>query len=154
MSDRSRLRLAVLQLMVLSLVGTLFGRLWYLQVMAGDQYERIAADNGRGTIVEPATRGRILDDMGRPLVTNRTSLVVSVSYADLLRQKDKGKAVLARLAPLIKVPAAQLLSEVAPCPSLKERKAKKITACNNGSPLQPVPVMTDVPAPIAFRIME
>jgi penicillin-binding protein 2 len=154
MSDRSRLRLAILQLLVLSLVGTLFGRLWYLQVLAGDQYERIAADNGRGSIVEPATRGRILDDLGRPLVTNRTSLVVSASYADLIKQKDDGKAVLGRLAKLIKVPAKQLADEITPCGSAKERKAKHVTVCNNGSPLQPVPVATDVPPAVAFRIME
>jgi penicillin-binding protein 2 len=154
MSDRSRLRLAVLQLLVLSLVGTLLGRLWYLQVLAGDQYERIAADNGRGTIVEPATRGRILDDMGRPLVTNRTSLVVSVSPPDLARQKDKGTAALTRLSKLIKVPVKQLRDEIMPCPSLKERREKNITVCNNGSPLQPVPVATDVPPDVAYRIME
>jgi penicillin-binding protein 2 len=176
MSDRSRLRLGVLQLLVLSLVGTLLGRLWYLQVLAGDQYERIAADNGRGQIVEPATRGRILDDLGRPLVTNRTSLVVSVSPPDLAKQKDKGAAVLARLSRLIKVPAAELAAQVQPCLSKRDRAdaerkwreadakalaqhkkppAKPVfTPCNNGSPLQPVPVATDVPADIAYRIME
>jgi penicillin-binding protein 2 len=154
MSDRSRLRLGVLQLLVLSLVGTLFGRLWYLQVLAGDQYEKIAADNGLGTIAERATRGRILDDMGRPLVVNRTSLVVSVSPPDLEKQDDEGKAVLKRLSKLIKVPAKQLADEVMPCPSLKERREKHITVCNNGSPLQPVPVATDVPQDVAFRIME
>lgn len=154
MSDRSRLRLAVLQVLVLSLIGTLLGRLWYLQVLAGDQYERIAADNGRGSIVEAATRGRILDDVGRPLVTNRTSLVVSVSYAELSKQKDKGRAALARLSKLINVPAKQLEEEVKPCPSAKERRAQKITVCNNGSPLQPVPVARDVPPAVAFQIME
>ena len=154
MSDRSRLRLAVLQVLVLSLVGTLLGRLWYLQVLAGDQYERIAADNGRGSIVEPATRGRILDDMGRPLVTNRTSLVVSVSYAELAKQKDKGVAAMARLSKLIGVPAKQLMDEVKPCPPAKERREQKITVCNNGSPLQPVPIARDVPSQVAFQIME
>lgn len=154
MSDRSRLRLAVLQVLVLSLVGTLLGRLWYLQVLAGDQYERIAADNGRGSIVEPATRGRILDDMGRPLVTNRTSLVVSVSYAELAKQKDGGRAAMERLGKLIDVPADQLLAEVRPCGPAKERRAKGITVCNNGSPLQPVPVARDVPPAVAFQIME
>ena len=154
MSDRSRLRLAVLQLLVLSLVGTLLGRLWYLQVLAGHEYERIAADNGRGTIAERATRGRILDDMGRPLVTNRTSLVVSVSNAELEKHDDDGDAVLARLSKLIKVPVKQLRDEILPCPSWKERQEKKITVCNNGSPLQPVPVATDVPPEVAFRIME
>ncbi len=166
MSERSRLRLAVLQLLVLSLVGTLLGRLWYLQVLAGDQYERIAADNGRGTIVEPAIRGRILDDLGRPLVTNRTSLVVSVSYAELIKQKDDGKAVLKRLGALLHVSPTLLDEQVTPCLTKAEearevaRLAKqgekyvKPSTCNNGSPLQPVPVATDVPADVAFRIME
>ncbi|MDQ1711265.1 MAG: penicillin-binding protein 2 [Frankiaceae bacterium] len=168
MSDRSRLRLAVLQLLVLSLVGTLFGRLWYLQVLAGDRYERIAADNGRGTIAEPATRGRILDDLGRPLVTNRTSLVVSVSVskADLDREKDKIPAVLKRLGALIKVSPALLKEQVTPCltkaeQAAEERKKRKNgekyvkpSTCNNGSPLQPVPVATDVPADVAYRILE
>lgn len=154
MSDRTRLRLAVLQLLVLSLVGTLLARLWYLQVLAGEQYEKIAADNGRGTIAERATRGRILDDMGRPLVVNRTSLVVSVSKNELEKQDDKGKAVLRRLGRLIKVPARTLEMEITPCPSWKERQEKKITVCNNGSPLQPVPVATDVSTQVAFTIME
>jgi penicillin-binding protein 2 len=144
----------VLQLLVLSLVGTLLGRLWYLQVMAGDAYARIAADNGRGSIVEPATRGRILDDMGRPLVTNRTSLVVTLSYAELAKQKKEGLEVRQRLAKLIKVPAAQLLDEAKPCGPAKERREKKITICNNGSPLQPVPVARDVDPKVAFQIME
>lgn len=154
MSHRSRLRLAVLQLLVLSLFGTLFARLWYLQVMAGEQYETIAANNGRGTIAERATRGRILDDMGRALVTNRTSLVVSASYAELLKQEDGGLAVLKRLSKLIKVPVTQLKHEVEPCPSTKERREKGITVCNNGSPLQPVPIAQDVPPEVAYKIME
>ena len=160
MSDRSRLRLAILQLLVLSLVGTLLARLWYLQVLAGDQYERIAANNGRGTIAERATRGRILDDMGRPLVTNRTSLVVSVSFNELQRlERPDRMAVLKRVGTLIKVRAVQLEAEIEPCRSWgpkreAERKKLKLTACNNGSPLQPVPVATDVPEQVAFRIME
>ncbi|HVF06030.1 MAG TPA: penicillin-binding protein 2 [Frankiaceae bacterium] len=154
MSDRTRLRLAVLQLLVLTLVGTLLARLWYLQVLAGEQYERIAADNGRGTIAERATRGRILDDMGRPLVVNRTSLVVSVSNAELEKLEDDGAAVLQRLGKLIKVKPSVLKQEIKPCPSWQERQEQKITVCNNGSPLQPVPVATDVTTDVAFHIME
>ena len=36
MSERSNLRLLVLQVLVLSLLVTLLGRLWYLQVIAGE----------------------------------------------------------------------------------------------------------------------
>ena len=35
MTDRSTLRLVVLQVLVLSLLLTLVGRLWYMQVIAG-----------------------------------------------------------------------------------------------------------------------
>ena len=38
MTDRSRMRLIVLQVLVLSLLVTLLGRLWYMQVVAGDEY--------------------------------------------------------------------------------------------------------------------
>ena len=42
MSERSSLRLLVLQVLVLSLLVTLLGRLWYLQVIAGDNYQQAA----------------------------------------------------------------------------------------------------------------
>ena len=42
MTERSRLRLVVLQVLVLSLFVTLGGRLWYLQVVATDRYEQAA----------------------------------------------------------------------------------------------------------------
>ena len=39
MTDRSRMRLVVLQVLVLSLLVTLVGRLWYMQVVAGEEYQ-------------------------------------------------------------------------------------------------------------------
>ena len=35
MSDRSRLRLIVMQVLVMSLLATLLGRLWFLQIHDG-----------------------------------------------------------------------------------------------------------------------
>ncbi len=68
----------VIQVLVLALFLTLFGRLWYLQVSSGDDYQAKAADQSvREIVVQPA-RGLIVDDMGRPLVANRTSWVVTV----------------------------------------------------------------------------
>ena len=43
-SEKSRLRLFVVQAMVLALFVTLFGRLWYIQVLTGDSYRAQAAD--------------------------------------------------------------------------------------------------------------
>ena len=65
MSDRSRLRLIVLRVLVISLLLTLLGRLWYLQVLAGPKYQQAAADNQVRDIVAAAPRGEILDDTGK-----------------------------------------------------------------------------------------
>ncbi len=43
---KARMRLFVIGVLVFSLFCTLFGRLWYLQVMVGDDYAN-AADNNR-----------------------------------------------------------------------------------------------------------
>ena len=60
---RGRLRLGVIQVLVLTLFLTLFGRLWYLQVFSGDDYQAQAADQSvRDIVVQPA-RGLIVDDM-------------------------------------------------------------------------------------------
>src|SRR5436190_5742247 len=64
-SDRSRLRLVVLRVLVVSLLLTLFGRLWYLQVLAGPEYQRAASDNQVRNIITTAPRGQIVDDRGR-----------------------------------------------------------------------------------------
>ena len=51
MTDRSTLRLVVLQVLVLSLLLTLVGRLWYMQVIAAPTVRGPLAgerDDGRG----------------------------------------------------------------------------------------------------------
>ncbi len=73
LGQRSRWRLFVLQVLMLSLFLTLFARLWYIQVLSGEAYQAQAADQSvRELVVQPA-RGLIVDDMGRPLVANRTA---------------------------------------------------------------------------------
>src|SRR5207249_5539366 len=68
--ETSRLRLAVVGVIVLSLFAALFSRLWYLQVMDAPTLQ-VRADQNRIRIVhEEAPRGRILDRRGRPLVEN------------------------------------------------------------------------------------
>ena len=45
LKSRSRLRLVVVQVMVLALFATLFARLWYIQVVGGDGYQAAAQEN-------------------------------------------------------------------------------------------------------------
>jgi penicillin-binding protein 2 len=146
--QRTYARLFLLQLLVLALMATLFARLWYLQVAAGDRYERAASHNRVREVVTPAVRGLLLDDVGRPLVRNRTRLVVSVSRTELERQPDGGAAVLGRLAAVLRRPSDALRKQIRPC----ARGVPK--PCWNGSPYQPVPLADDADVATALQILE
>lgn len=142
MNDRSVLRILVLRVMVVSILLTLLGRLAYLQVAEGDRYTAAASNNRIREVVTPAARGQVLDDMGRPLVTNRTALVVSVTRSIVHSQPERGKEVLARLSKVVGISPAQIELLITPCGErLKDgTKANKKTGCWNGSPYQPVPI--------------
>ncbi|MDX6285879.1 MAG: penicillin-binding protein 2 [Frankiales bacterium] len=148
MSDRSRLRLFVLRVLVVSLLLTLVGRLWYLQVLAGDTYAKAASNLSTRDIVTAAARGQIFDDLGRPLARNQTALVVSVDRIALQRQPDHGIAVLKRLSSVVRVPLAQLRHRITPCgPGIAK-------PCWNGSPYQPIPVTDNADTAMAMKILE
>ena len=51
--------------------GVIFFRLWYLQVLSGEQYVQQANANRVRDLPIPAPRGEILDREGQPLVTSR-----------------------------------------------------------------------------------
>ncbi|MCW2586780.1 MAG: Peptidoglycan glycosyltransferase [Frankiales bacterium] len=142
MSDRSRLRIVVLRVIVVAILSTLLGRLAYLQVAEGATYRKAAADNRIRAVITPAARGQVLDDRGVALVRNRTALVVSVTRSILRSEPDRGADVLARLSKVVGVPAEQIALAITPCgEKLKNGDvASRKTGCWNGSPLQPVPI--------------
>jgi penicillin-binding protein 2 len=152
MSQRShesaRARLGIVQVLVLALLLTLGARLWYLQVRSGPQFQQAAAANDLRAVSTPAVRGDILDDEGRPLVQNQTSLQVSVDLSTLQRQADHGAATLARLASALSVPEAQLTAQLRLC------SPKVAQPCWTGSPYQPIPVAQNVGQPVAVKLME
>ncbi|MFB7666232.1 penicillin-binding protein 2 [Kitasatospora sp. NPDC056138] len=145
---RVTIRLVVLQVLVLSLLATLGGRLWYLQVRNGSEYAAKAQGNHIREVVEPAVRGEILDASGRILAGNETKLVVSVSRTALLQQKDRGKAALGRLAEVLGMPVKDVENKVRLC------DAKTPQPCWNGSPYQPIPVTQQATTQQAMQIME
>ncbi|WP_371497023.1 penicillin-binding protein 2 [Kitasatospora sp. NBC_00374] len=147
-TQRVTIRLVVLQILVLSLLATLGGRLWYLQIRTGDEYAAKAQGNHIREVVEPAIRGEILDAAGRVLAGNETKLVVSVSRTSLLQQKDHGKGVLTRLADVLGLPAKDVQDKVRLC------DAKTPQPCWNGSPYQPIPVTQQATTQQAMQIME
>ena len=95
-AQKSRLRLIVVQALVFSLFVTLFVRLYYLQVVGGEAYQAQAANQSVRDIVVQPQRGLIVDDMGRPLVANRTSWVVSIDRNIVDKLADDQRSVLIR----------------------------------------------------------
>ncbi|MFE9442761.1 penicillin-binding protein 2 [Streptomyces sp. NPDC006602] len=147
-TPRVQIRLVVIQILVLSLLGTLGGRLWYLQIREGDEYAKEASGNHVQQVVEPAVRGSILDARGVPLADNETRLVVSASRTDLLKMKDDGKAVLTKLAGVLGMKPQEVMEKVRLCDS------KTPQPCWNGSPYQPIPVTDEATAKQALQIRE
>ena len=136
----SRLRLIVLQALVVSLFATLGVRLWYLQVAHGSSYRAQAASQSVRDVVEQPTRGLIVDDMGRPLVNNRTAWVVSIDKTTLGNLSEDDQAT--------------LLARVAKVTGVKVGAIKKTLATWNGSAYQPVPIAEDVEQQVALQILE
>ncbi|WP_157537079.1 penicillin-binding protein 2 [Nocardioides sp. Root190] len=150
-SHRSRLRLIVIQTLVFSLLATLGARLYYLQVVSGEQYQGQAASQSVREIVVQPQRGLIVDAMGRPLVTNRLTWVVSLDRTLLGKMAPEVRAeVLARTSAAIgmKVPAIE--AKLLLCGDADAVAGE----CWNGSPYQAVPVALDVEEAAALRILE
>ncbi len=145
---RTDRRVLVIQAVGLSLMLLLGGRLWYLQALDSDAYAAAAADNTTRTVVTPAPRGLILDAAGRPLVRNRVQMQVTVDRTQLVRQPDRGTAVLDRLAAVLGTGTQDLRDRMRLC------GAGVSAPCWNGSPYQPVPVAVDVGSPVALQILE
>ncbi len=147
----SRLRLVVIQALVFSLFATLAVRLYYVQVVDGDAYTARAASQSVREVIEQPQRGLIVDDMGRPLVTNRTSWVVSIDRTVLDRLGEQDRAdLLARVAKATGTPVGEMEGKLLDCGD----DGAVTGVCWNGSPYQPVPVAVDVAQPVALRILE
>ncbi|MDQ1038670.1 penicillin-binding protein 2 [Streptomyces sp. V3I8] len=147
-TPRVQIRLVVIQILVLSLLGTLGARLWYLQIRNGDEYAKEASGNHVQQVVSPAVRGSILDARGVPIADNETRLVVSASRTDLLKMKDDGDAVLTKLADVLGMKASDVLDKVRLC------DAKTPQPCWNGSPYQPIPITDEATPKQALQIRE
>lgn len=91
-------RVAILGLIMLGGFALLFARLWFMQVVSGNDYRKQAEGNRIREISVEAPRGKILDRNGRVLVRNREALTISVVPAEMRAQKS---VVIARLSRLL-----------------------------------------------------
>lgn len=151
MRDQSILRLQVFKWFVTALLITLLARLFFIQVITGEDYAALADKNRIREISTQAVRGLIVDQAGRPLVANRTSLVITLDRKTISELPDQGADVLSRLSNLLKTNVDDLKNRITPCGATGSAPPP---ICWNGPPLQPVPVARDVDSTLALRIME
>jgi penicillin-binding protein 2 len=134
--ERTRLRLTIVGMLVLSVFVLLIARLWYIQIVAGERYAAQAERNRVRTVSLEAPRGRILDRAGRVLVDNRHVHVLAVRPDEMGDRRD---AVLSELARLLGIDAAEIRARVADAPE---------------DPVRPVPIAFDVPERSALFVWE
>ena len=86
---KGNMQVRVLSLAVLiALVFTVLGaRLWYLQVLTGEEYNVMAQSTQTLTVKDPAQRGVVYDRDGEILATNKPGLNVTVIPDDISREK-------------------------------------------------------------------
>ena len=100
MSKGIALRIAIFGGVALVLFGILFFRLWFLQILNGDQYLAEANNNRTREFRVSAPRGNVLDREGDTLVTNRVSLALQVNPQKLPEDAARKREELTRLAEL------------------------------------------------------
>jgi penicillin-binding protein 2 len=76
-------RLIIATVILIQAFLILAGRMWYMQILKGNEYEKFSRDNRVRVTRFPAPRGRILDRRARELVINRSSFDVYVFPNDI-----------------------------------------------------------------------
>lgn len=151
MNSRSRLALLVVQILIVSLMAALFGRLFYLQVAAGPKYKDAALSIQSRDVVAPATRGLIVDGFGVPLAMNKPGLAITIDRIEIDKLEDKGVGVMKRLAQLLDLNYRDIYQNTRLCGELpKGQKA----GCWQGTRYQPIPITKSADPDIALQIVE
>jgi penicillin-binding protein 2 len=158
-------RVAIVGTFALAMFAILFFRLWFLQVLTGEQYARAAQVNYIRHIAIAAPRGEILDSTGAVMVNSTPANTVQLSPADLpvpitpsniLAQPAKDMRLYARLARVL-----QMSTKTTKCPvvgvKLTPRLAPIPCAVAQQVVLEPfgvVTVQTDVPTDVYAYLAE
>ncbi len=151
MNQRSRLNLLVVQILIISLLVALFGRLFYLQIAAGSKYRDAALSIQSRDVITPATRGLIVDSYGVPLALNKVGLAITIDRIAIDKQTDKGVAVMQRLSKLLKLHYRDIYQNTRLCGELAKGQR---AGCWTGSRYQPIPITKAADPDTALQIVE
>jgi penicillin-binding protein 2 len=105
-------RVGVLLMLGMVLFGIIGFRLWYLQILSGDQFVQSSVSNREREVIIEAPRGGIYDRNGVPLVQNRAGLSVGFLAMDMPSpDTDEFYTEIYSLAEILDIPPAQLLAD-------------------------------------------
>jgi penicillin-binding protein 2 len=134
--ERASSRLRVLALLIALMFIALTTRLWFLQVLAAQGFEKDATQNSVRFEYSDPLRGQIYSADGKKLVINTDSLEVRITPSEL---GDQGEAVVLRVSRLTGVPPAEIAKEL--------RSTRYL-------PTQAIPVAEFVPEQVQFFVRE
>jgi penicillin-binding protein 2 len=100
-SPQLAVRVAVLGALAMAMFAIIFFRLWYLQVLSGEQYVAQANANRVRDLPIAAPRGEIFDREGQPIVSSRTTNAVRIVPSALPPPGAPRRALYRRLGRLL-----------------------------------------------------
>lgn len=105
------MRVAIVGGLAVAVFAVIVFRLWFLQILSGQQYVAQANNNRTRTIDVPATRGDIYDRNGKLLVDNVGRPVIGISLMNV--PKGQLGRTIARLSPMIGMSPAAIKEQLA-----------------------------------------
>ncbi len=133
-------RVALLGGLALVLFAIVFFRLWFLQILSGDDYLSKAKNNQVREIKVEAPRGKVIDRNGVVLVNNRTAMVVKIMPQRIPKSSKLRRSLFSRLGRALHMRPATIRREIRD--QLKEL------------PYGSVLLKTDVPLRTVFFLQE
>jgi penicillin-binding protein 2 len=113
MTPQLALRVAILGSFAFALFAIIFFRLWFLQVLSGNQYLAQASVNRVREIATPAPRGQVVDRGGNILVDSTPAIAVQISPPDLPKTPASKGALYRRLADVLGISTQRIACPVA-----------------------------------------
>ncbi len=107
-SPQLALRVAIIGGVAMVMFGVIFFRLWYLQVLSGEQYVQQADANRVRDLPVASPRGQILDREGQAIVSSRTTNAVQIVPSALPPPGAPRLALYRRLGDLLGMSPARI----------------------------------------------
>ncbi len=104
------LRVAIVVGVALCLLAVILFRLWFLQILSGEQFVAQANDNRLRSVKVVAPRGAIVDRRGKVVVENRPGLAIGIRPMDI--PEEELDQVVRRLAKVLDMPPKRLQRRV------------------------------------------